>query len=322
MAKTIAVLGATGAQGGSVVSTFLDTDGWRVRAITRNPSSTSAQALAKRGAEIVSANIDDVSSLLEAFKGANAIFAVTNFWEHLFMGNSSDQAGALEEKQAMNIVEAADKTSGLEHFIWHSLPGASKLTGGKFTCAHLDYKAVVDEKIQSQYKDLAAKTTFFYVGWYPSNMAGLPICKPFPVSVLGGKYIWPLPTPPSAPMPVSGDMNINPGLVARAAIQQPQKTLGKYVDVTTEVMPLGDILKVWSQVTGKEAAFVETTYAGYESMWGPAGAEFADQLKFGETVTDWHAHIAKDFVSCEELGVEGQMVGLKGALEVLLPRLL
>lgn len=68
MTKTIAVIGATGAQGGSVARAFLKLDGWKVRAITRNTTGEKAKALASEGAEVVSANTDDESSLVKAFE--------------------------------------------------------------------------------------------------------------------------------------------------------------------------------------------------------------------------------------------------------------
>lgn len=68
MTKTIAVLGATGQQGGGVANVLLKTPGWKVRAITRNPASEKAKALASQGAEVVAANIDDEESLVKAFE--------------------------------------------------------------------------------------------------------------------------------------------------------------------------------------------------------------------------------------------------------------
>jgi uncharacterized protein YbjT (DUF2867 family) len=71
MTKTIAVLGATGAQGGGVAKALLKTGDWKVRAITRNTSSEAAKALASSDTEIVAANTDDVGSLIKAFKVRN-----------------------------------------------------------------------------------------------------------------------------------------------------------------------------------------------------------------------------------------------------------
>lgn len=67
MAKTIAVVGATGSQGGSIARTMLK-EGWNVRAITRNPSGDAAKAIQSEGATIVQANSDDEESLIKAFE--------------------------------------------------------------------------------------------------------------------------------------------------------------------------------------------------------------------------------------------------------------
>lgn len=78
----LVVIGATGMQGGSVVSQFLSLSPptYRLRGLTRNPSSEASKALAAKGVEMVAANLDDVSSLNRAFEGATAIFSVTDFW--------------------------------------------------------------------------------------------------------------------------------------------------------------------------------------------------------------------------------------------------
>lgn len=68
MAKTIAVIGATGTQGGGVVKVLLKSGDWKVRAITRNTSSDKVKALASSGAEVVAANTDDLDSLVKAFE--------------------------------------------------------------------------------------------------------------------------------------------------------------------------------------------------------------------------------------------------------------
>ena len=82
--KIIAVIGSTGTQGGGLVRAILadPNGGFAVRAITRDPNKDSAKALAAKGAEVVSANLDEVESLKKAFAGAHGVYAVTNFWEH------------------------------------------------------------------------------------------------------------------------------------------------------------------------------------------------------------------------------------------------
>lgn len=77
--KLIVVVGATGNQGGSVARRFLAA-GYQVRGLTRNTTSPAATALTSAGIKMVHADLDDVQSLKETFRGANAIFSVTNYW--------------------------------------------------------------------------------------------------------------------------------------------------------------------------------------------------------------------------------------------------
>jgi uncharacterized protein YbjT (DUF2867 family) len=104
--KLIVILGATGNQGGSVAQAFLQEPQWRVRAVTRNPASAKAQALAARGAEVVQADLDLPSTLPSAFQNANVIFAVSDFW-----GIFGDPANAAKAKdQPLNVWAANHET--------------------------------------------------------------------------------------------------------------------------------------------------------------------------------------------------------------------
>jgi uncharacterized protein YbjT (DUF2867 family) len=117
--KIIAVVGATGAQGGGLVDAILNDpkSGFRVRAITRNKNSEKAQELKKKGAELVEADLDDKQSLIKAFEGAYGAFCVTFFWEHF--------SPEKEKQQAKNMAEAA-KEAGIQHVIWSTLEDTRK----------------------------------------------------------------------------------------------------------------------------------------------------------------------------------------------------
>lgn len=78
----------------------------------------------------------------------------------------------------MNIARAAAATRTLEHYIWSTTPSAKVMTLGKHLAPHMDYKAKVDARIQSELPELAAITTYLYFGYYPQNLAFIPICKP------------------------------------------------------------------------------------------------------------------------------------------------
>jgi uncharacterized protein YbjT (DUF2867 family) len=112
--KIIAVTGATGAQGGGLIRAILahPDGGFSVRAVTRNPDSEKARALAALGVEVVKADLDDEASLVAAFTGAYGAYCLTNFWEHF----SPDK----EIVQAANLARAA-KAAGVSHVIWSTL---------------------------------------------------------------------------------------------------------------------------------------------------------------------------------------------------------
>ena len=166
--KTIAVIGATGSQGGGLARAILDDPGsdFRLRAITRNPDSDAARALADRGAEVVQADLDDVESLKRAFDGAYGAFCVTNFWEHF-----SPQR---EQAQIANLAEAA-KAAGVEHVIWSTLEDTRRWVPldddrmptlqDKYKVPHFDTKGGSDH----EFTDRGVPTTFLLTSFYWDN---------------------------------------------------------------------------------------------------------------------------------------------------------
>ena len=153
--KIIAVAGATGSQGGGLVRAILNdpNGGFAARALTRNPNSDKAKALAKLGAEVVKADVDDIDSLRKAFAGAYGAFCITFFWEHLSPEKETAQGRALAQ---------AAKDAGVKHVIWSTLEDTRKQVPlsdnrmptlqGRYKVPHLDAKAEADadfEKLPS-----------------------------------------------------------------------------------------------------------------------------------------------------------------------------
>lgn len=167
--KIIAVAGSTGAQGGGLVRAILDDprSEFAVRAITRKPDSDKAKALAKRGVEVVAADLDNVDSLRRAFAGAAALFAVTNFWEHF----SADK----EIAQARAMATAA-KDARVGHVIWSTLEDTRKRVPlsdsrmptlhGKWKVPHFDGKGEAD----AVFRDAGVPTTFLLTSFYWENL--------------------------------------------------------------------------------------------------------------------------------------------------------
>lgn len=189
--KLIVILGATGRQGGSVVDTFLREPGWRVRGLTRNSSSTSAQSLTKRGVEVVEAEMNSPDTLKTAFRDANAIFAVTNFWDAFFSsvesppGKPRNQwAGEIETKQLKNIIDAAAEVPELERLVYSSASSSAKWSKGKYAHVyHFDSKAHAGEYGKQMYPELWAKTSIFQAGLFLNNFVSDPSAKPSKVRV-------------------------------------------------------------------------------------------------------------------------------------------
>ncbi len=167
--KTIAVVGATGAQGGGLARAVLtDPDGpFHVRALTRNPVSDKAAELAGLGAEVVEADLDDPGSLRRAFEGAYGAYCVTNFWEHF--------SPEKELAQATHMAEAA-KDTGLEHVIWSTLEDTRRWVPlgddrmptlmEKYKVPHFDAKGEADRA----FTDRGAPTTFLLTSFYWDNL--------------------------------------------------------------------------------------------------------------------------------------------------------
>lgn len=186
--KVIAILGATGNQGGSVADTFLS-DGWEVRALTRNTSNPKAQDLAARGARVIQADLDSPSSLRPAFEGAHVVFAVSDFWGlYRDPSNASKPkqgqflnawAGEHETEQLKNVIDVVAGVSSVERFILSSLSGAKKWSKGKYTHVyHFDSKAMAEDYGREKYPDLWAKTSIFQAGFFVRNFVADPILKP------------------------------------------------------------------------------------------------------------------------------------------------
>jgi len=167
--KIIAVVGATGAQGGGLVRAIVNDrgGGFLARALTRDVNSDKAKALRKLGVEVVAANLDDIESMKRAFAGAYGVFCLTNFWEHL--------SPEKEYAQAMTQAVAA-KAAGIQHAIWSTLEDTRKwvpLTDdrmptlmGKYKVPHFDAKGEADQ----EFTKLGVPTTFLLTSFYWDNL--------------------------------------------------------------------------------------------------------------------------------------------------------
>ncbi len=148
--RLIAVTGATGLQGGSVVRHLLETGQFQLRGLTRSPDSDSATELVGLGVEVVRAELDDVQSLREAFRGCYGVYGVTNCWEH---------GWDAETRHGKNMVDAA-KAERVKHFVWSTMEHS-----GELDIWHFDSKARVNDYLL----DSGLGRTSIYTAAYYEN---------------------------------------------------------------------------------------------------------------------------------------------------------
>jgi hypothetical protein len=180
--KLIVIIGITGNQGGSVAARFLQDPNYRIRGITRDNTTPASLALVSKGVELVTANLDSVAELKEAFKGANLIFSVTNYWEPFFRPDCRAEAEEkgiscrryaydVELQQGKNIADAAASVAkGLDEngFIVSTLSFARECSKGQFQeLYHFDGKAeVFPGYVVERWPDLEKKMSCVQTGYF------------------------------------------------------------------------------------------------------------------------------------------------------------
>ncbi|KAJ5414699.1 NmrA-domain-containing protein [Penicillium cosmopolitanum] len=255
----IVVFGATGKQGGSVVSSLLadnTASKFNVRAITRDVTKPSAKALALKGAQVVAADLSDNESVKKALKGAYGVYAVTNYWDH----HSAD----LEFAQGKGIADAC-KEEGIQHLVWSSLLDVTKLSGGVLSQVHhFDSKAKVEAYIRSE----GIPATFMLPGFYMSNIAGGNLRK-----TPEGIWKLALPIPGDSPIPLFAS-EYDTGKFVKSILLKRDETLGKRIYAATKYYTPLEILATFKNEypnAGKDAAFAELPHAVFKSILAGAG---------------------------------------------------
>lgn len=311
--KIISVIGATGVQGGSVVDALLKDSIYSVRAITRNTNSEAAKALTARGVEVVTADVNDLSSLTRAFEGSYAIYALTDFFEP-FAQHGAQKAVEVETEQGITIAKAAAATTGLQHYMWSTLPNGSQISGGKYVIPHFDAKNKIDAFIRSQ-PELLAKTTFFWVTFYAQNYY-FPMFAPIHVPT-AGKWIQLGVTSPNVPIKTIGNARINIGIFAKAALDQYEKTRnGAIVLAYVEDTTAGDMLQTWAKAQGRTAQYVKLDEQSYNAIWPGWAEEMGTMMQLWEEVGERSWTSGQKILSKEDLNVTG-LVGLEESYKVL-----
>jgi uncharacterized protein YbjT (DUF2867 family) len=175
--KLIAVVGATGSQGGGLVRAILDDPNheFRVRALTRSAGSEKARELADAGAEVVEADLDDGPSMRRAFDGADGAFVVTNYWAQRTPEEEAARTRAAMELAQADTAALAAKQAGVDHVIWSALEDTREFFGnnrsvpdvdGTYKVPHFDAKGEADAMFREyDVPTTFLRTTFFFEGF-------------------------------------------------------------------------------------------------------------------------------------------------------------
>jgi uncharacterized protein YbjT (DUF2867 family) len=277
--QVIAVIGATGAQGGGLVRAILsDPDSpFTVRAITRKPDSEKAEALAAAGAEVVAADLDDVESLTAAFSGAYGAFCITNFWEHFSPGK--------EHAQAANMAAAA-KAAGVQHVIWSTLEDTRKwvpLEDSRmptlmetYKVPHFDAKGASNELFVQQ----GLPVTFLYTSYYWENLIFFGMGpKPGPDGVLAITF-------PMGDKPLPGIAVEDIGKCAYGILKHPEKYIGKSVGIAGEHLRMADMAAALSSFFGREVRYNEISPETYRSFGFPGADDLGNMFQINRDFSE------------------------------------
>jgi len=276
--KVIAVIGATGHQGGGVVRALQARGQFKVRALTRDPSKHRDLA-----EEVVEADLGKPETLKAAFEGAHGVFLVTNFQE----------AGTDELKQATAAIRAA-KDAGVKHFIWSTLPDVEAISGGKFDVPHFTGKAKIDRLVKGAGFE---NYTFVIAPFYYQNLAGAIA----PHNQADGSMGWALPLDPTLRVIHMGDINELGDIVAGAFAHPNEAGNGQYLPLVGDFMSFNEIIGTLNR-QGHKFSYKQVPKESFASAF-PGAAEIAEMFSY------WEAHTYLGSDSSEQIALANKVAG-------------
>jgi uncharacterized protein YbjT (DUF2867 family) len=274
--KIIAVVGATGAQGGGLVRAILadKTGAFAVRALTRKPDGEKGRELARLGAQVVAADADDPASLRKAFTGAHGVFCVTAFWEHF----SPDK----EKAQAAAMAKAA-KDAGVRHAIWSTLEDTRKFVAaadpkiptlmGRYKVPHFDAKAEAD----ASFRDAGVPTTFLQTSFYWDNLIHFGMG---PKKGADGRYAFVL---PMGAKKLAGIAVDDIGRCALGILRGGATWAGKTVGIAGEHLTGAEMAATLTRVLGVPVAYQDVPTEVYRTFGFPGADDLANMFQFNQS---------------------------------------
>ncbi len=271
--KLIAVVGATGAQGGGLVRAIMSdkSGGFAARALTRKVDSDKAKELAWLGAEVVAADLDDVESLKRAFAGAYGAFCVTNFWEHFSPEKEFAQAKAMAQ---------AAKQAGLKHVIWSTLEDTRKWVPlsdtrmptlmGKYKVPHFDAKGEADQV----FSELGVPTTFLLTSFYWDNLIHFGMG---PKKGPEGKLLFTLPMDDKKLPGIAAE---DIGKCALGIFKNGREFIGKTVGIAGEHLTGTQMAAALTKALGQEVRYNAVSPEVYRGFGFPGADDIGNMFQF------------------------------------------
>jgi uncharacterized protein YbjT (DUF2867 family) len=276
--KLIAVIGATGQQGGGVVRALQASGEFKVRALTRNPDKDRQLA-----DEVVKADLDHQETLEAAFKGAYGVFLVTNFREK----------GTDELKQATAAVRAA-KDAGVKHFVWSTLPNVEAISGGKFDVPHFTGKAKIDRIVKEAG---FPHHTFVIAPCYYQNFVGALA----PQKQADGSVGWALPLDPDVRCLHLGDIRELGNIVAGAFAHPDEAGNGEYLPLVGDFLSFNEIVEILNR-QGNNLSYKQVPKENFASSF-PGATEIAEMFSY------WEAHTYLGSDSSDQIALASKKAG-------------
>lgn len=271
--KIIAIVGATGAQGGSLARAILSDQNseFSVRALTRDPESPKAKELASMGAEIVAGDIDAAESLKRLLDGAYGAYFVTFFWAHF--------SPEKEIEEAKRMAEAA-KEAGVQHVIWSTLEDTRQyvpLTDdrmptlqGKYKVPHFDAKGESDHF----FRDLQVPTTFLRASFYWDNFIHF---GSGPQKGPDGKYYL---TFPLDDKKMAGIAAEDIGKCAYGILKKGKEMIGKTVGLAGEHLSGEAMAAALTKSLGQEVTYNNVSPETYRGFGFPGADDLGNMFQF------------------------------------------
>ena len=278
--KIIAVVGATGAQGGGLVRAIMeDPSGpFTARALTRNPDSEKARELATLGAEVVAVDVDDPDSLKAAFAGAYGAYCVTFFWEHF--------SPAKELEQARSMAEAA-RANGLKHVIWSTLEDTRKwvpLSDDRMPTLQDSYKVPhFDAKGEANalFTGAGVPTTFLLTSFYWDNLIHFGMG---PRKDENGDLGFAL---PMGDAKLSGIAAGDIGSCAYGIFKAGDEYIGQTVGIAGEHLTGAEMAAALSAAYGEPVSYIPVPFDVYRGLGFPGADDLGNMFQFYHDFEDY-----------------------------------